>query len=222
MFHYILLRISDIKPGKIKIFSTLCVLLNQKWVTLDLFIIIRTGNTIPGIAQAAKSLPNTNDVAHIQKIRSHNVKTTSCLVRFIPNTIGKVRKFAFLSPIMSSPSFNISLGRLSKNISEKGNIEFLRLRKAEEAIAPTIIVIESNKATVMFPIRGRLFRKGVYIISRNVDANPSFNKFQSIKNSKIFPNIKNKIKIINACFFFNLPEGINLSGLFIWSVVTSK
>jgi len=222
MFHYILLRISDIKPVTIKIFSILCVLLNHKGVTLDLFIIIKTGNTIPGIAQAAKSFPNTNDAAHIQKIRSHNVKTTSCLVRLIPNTIGKVRRPAFLSPIMSSPSFNISLGRLRKNISEEGNIEFLRLRKAEEAIAPTIIVIDSNKATVIFPIRGRLFRKGVYMISRNVDANPSFNKFQSIKPSKILPGINRKIEISNACFFFNLPEGINLSGLFIWSVETSK
>ncbi len=210
------------KPGKINIFKILCVLANQMGLVLALFIRIRTGNTIPGIEHAAKSLPNTKELANIQTIRIHRTKITRFMVRFIPNTTGKVRTPAFLSPIRSSPSYNISLGKLIQNIKEAGKTEFLRLRKAAEAIAPTINVIESSKATAILPIKGRFFKKGVYMTSRKVEANPIVNKFQLIHKSMLLPTIKSKIAICNTSFFVSFPEGINLSGLLISSAVTSK
>jgi len=177
---------------------------------------------MPGIEHAAKSLPKTKELAKIHTIRTHKTKIARCMVRLIPNITGKVRNPAFLSPIRSSPSFNISLGRLIQNIKEAGKTEFFRLRKAAEAMAPTINVIESSRATAILPIKGRFFKKGVYMTSRKVEANPIVNKFQSIHKNMILPTIKSKIAICNTFFFVSFPEGINLSGLLIASAVTSK
>ena len=185
-------------------------------------MIIRVGRIIPGIEQAAKSLPKTKELDSIHTIRTHKVKTARYLVFLIPNTIGKVRSPAFLSPIISSPSFNISLGKLIQNIKEAGKIEFFRLRKAAEAIAPTINVIESSNATVILPIKGRFFRNGVYIISSKVEANPIADKLKEINKRMILPVIKSKTTICNALFFVIFPEGINLSGLLIASTSISK
>jgi hypothetical protein len=205
-------------PGMIKIFSILCVLLNQEGVDLALLIIIRTGSTIPKTAQAAKSLPNMKELKIIHKIRIHNINTTNLRVRLIPKTTGKVRIPANLSPIRSSPSFSISLGRLSKKISEAGSTEFFKFRKAADAIAPTIKVRESNKDTAILPIKGSLLSKDVYIKRIKVAARPIFKRLKSTMVSKILPTIKREIEIISACFLFILPDGINLSGLFTSSV----
>jgi hypothetical protein len=187
-----------------------------------LLIIIKRGKAMPGIAQEAKSLPNTNEEAKMLKINIHKVKTTRIRVHFMPKTTGNVRRPASRSPIMSSPSFNISLGRLSKKISKGGSIAFFKFKKAEEARAPTMVVMESNKATVRLPIRGRFFRNGVYVTSRTVAARPIFNRFMLTKANKTLPVINKEIEIDRTCFFVSLPEGISLSGLFILSAVTSK
>ena len=209
-------------PGRIKSFKILCVLPNQVGVGFALLIITKMGQTIPGIAQAAKSLPNIIVLKHIHRISIHNVKTAKLRVRFMPNTTGKVRKLAFLSPMKSSPSFSISLGRLRKNINEAGSIEFFKLRKALDATAPIIIVRESKKDTVILPIKGRFFKTGVYITSRKVVINPNFNKFKSRMVSRILPAKKREIEISKACFLVSLPDGMGLDGLFILSVSTSK
>ena len=114
-------------PGKINIFKILCVLANQTGLELALFIRIRIGSIIPGIEHAAKSLPKTKELAKIHIISAHKTKIARFLVCLIPNTTGKVRNPAFLSPIRSSPSFNISLGRLIQNIKEAGKSEFFKL-----------------------------------------------------------------------------------------------
>lgn len=217
-----LLIIREINPGKINILSILCAFVNQVGVGVDLLIIIIRGNTIPDIAHIAKSFPKMKDEKRIQSIRNHNMQITSCLVRLMPNTTGKVRSPAFLSPIRSSPSFNISLGRLIKKTKKAGKAEFFKVRKAAEAMAPTINVIERSADIVIFPIKGLFFKNGEYITSKNVAANPIFNKSQSINKNIILPDAKRATEINRACFFVSLPEGINLSGLFISSDETSK
>ena len=75
-----------------------------------------------------------------------------------PITIGNVFNENFLSPSISSISFNISLGRWRKNANKNGKIEGLIL---PDVIEPRMNVKPEIPETNMFPKKRKGLKKGV-------------------------------------------------------------